>query len=125
MEIGQFTERVGNNIKKCRKEKGLTLKELADKIGLTEATVQKYEAGNIKKIDVEMLKKIADALEVLPENLTEWDKGEYEKYREARRGTEEGKVIKMYSQLTLGHKKAVQALMKSLIECQERYISDK
>lgn len=103
----------------------MTLKELADRIGLTEATVQKYEAGNIKKIDVEMLKKISDALEVLPERLTEWDKGEYEKYREAKRGTEEGKVIKMYSQLTLGHKKAVQALMKSLLECQERYNSDK
>lgn len=87
--------------------------------------MQKYEAGNIKKIDVEMLKKISDALEVLPENLTEWDKGEYEKYREAKRGAEEGKVIKMYSQLTLGHKKAVQALMKSLLECQERYNSDK
>lgn len=53
----QFCTRVGNNIKKYRKEKDITLKELADKIGLTEATVQKYEAGNIKKIDVEMLKK--------------------------------------------------------------------
>lgn len=53
----QFCLRVGNNIKKYRKECGFTLKELSEKIGLTEATVQKYEAGNIKKIDAEMLKK--------------------------------------------------------------------
>jgi len=36
----------------------LTLKELADRIGVTEATAQKYESGNIKKVDVEMLKKL-------------------------------------------------------------------
>lgn len=103
----------------------MTLKELADKIGLTEATVQKYEAGNIKKIDVEMLKKLSDALGVLPENLTEWDKEEYQKYRESKQGAQEAKIIKMYSQLTFGHKKAVRNLMESLLECQERYKSDK
>lgn len=120
----QFCTRVGNNIKKYRKERGLTLKELAEKIDLTEATVQKYEAGNIKKIDVEMLKKISDALEVLPENLTEWDKKEYEKYKEAKRGAQEARIIKLYSQLTFGHKKAVQTLMENLIECQEKYNSE-
>lgn len=122
---GQFCTRVGSNIKKYRKEKRLTLKELSELVGITEATVQKYEAGNIKKIDVEMLKKLSDALGVLPENLTEWDKEEYQKYRESKRGAEEAKLIKMYSQLTFGHKKAVRSLVESLIECQERYNSDK
>lgn len=121
----QFCTRVGGNIKKYRKQNNMTLKELADAIGLTEATVQKYEAGNIKTIDVLTLKNISDALGVIPENLTEWDKEEYEKYREAKRGKEEAKVIKMYSQLTRGHKKAVRNLMESLLECQEKYNSDK
>lgn len=121
----QFCTRIGKNIKKYRKENDLTLKELADRIGLTEATVQKYEAGNIKKIDVEMLKKISDSLGVPPENLTEWDKEEYQKYREVKQGTQEAKIIKLYSQLTFGHKKAVRSLMESLLECQERYNSDK
>lgn len=87
--------------------------------------MQKYEAGNIKKIDVEMLKKLSDALGVPPENLTEWDKEEYQKYRESKQGVQEVKIIKMYSQLTFGHKKAVRNLMESLLECQERYKSDK
>lgn len=121
----QFCTRVGNNIKKYRKEKDMTLKELADRVGLTEATVQKYEAGNIKKIDVEMLKKLSDALSVLPENLTEWEKEEYQKYREAKQGIQEAKIIKMYNQLTFGHKKAVHSLIENLLECQERYNSDK
>lgn len=121
----QFCTRVGNNIKKYRKEKDMTLKELAEKVELTEATIQKYEAGNIKKIDVEMLKKISDALEVLPENLTEWDKEEYAKYRENNQGKREAKIIKMYSQLNHGHKKAVRNLIEDLLSCQEKYNSDK
>jgi len=103
----------------------LTLKELADRIGVTEATAQKYESGNIKKVDVEMLKKLSDALGVLPENLTEWDKEEYQKYRELKRGSDEAKMVKLYSQLTFGHKKAVYSLMENLLKCQERYNSDK
>ena len=87
--------------------------------------MQKYEAGNIKKIDVEMLKKLSDALGVLPENLTEWDKEEYQNYRESKSAAQEDKIIKMYSQLTFGHKKAVRNLMESLLECQDRYKSDK
>lgn len=121
----QFCERVGNNIKKYRKEKGITLKDLAEKIELTEATVQKYEAGNIKKIDAEMLKKIADALDVNPEQITEWDKDAYKEYRKEHQGQQEAQIIKMYSQLTFGHKKAVRELIKNLLECQEKYSSDK
>lgn len=120
----QFCARVGGNIKKYRKQKNMTLKELADEIGLTEGTVQKYEAGNIKSIDVLTLKKISDALNILPENLTEWEKEEYEKYREMKKGKDEAKIIKMYSQLTFGHKQAVRKLIESLLECQDKNNSD-
>lgn len=85
----QFCVRVGNNIKKYRKEAGITLKELGEKIGVTEATAQKYEDGNIKKIDAEMLKKISDALGTTPEKLTGWElKAQYEEYRAKKQGEE-------------------------------------
>lgn len=117
----QFCIRVGNNIKNYRKRANLTLKELGEKIGLSEATVQKYEAGNIKKIDAETLKKIADALDTTPEKLTGWEsKSQYEEYRALRQGEEEANVVKMYSQLTRGHKKAVRCLIKELLNCQEK-----
>ena len=53
----QFCTRVGNNIKKYRKEADLTLKQLGERVSLSEATIQKYENGNIKTIDTELLKK--------------------------------------------------------------------
>lgn len=115
-----FKERVGNNIKKYRKEANMTLKELADKIDLTEATVQKYEAGNIKNIGVEMLKSIADALGVRPEQITEWESEEqYLEYRESKNANATAKLIKKYNQLTKGHQKAVLALIDSLLDCQD------
>lgn len=115
----QFCDRVANNIKKYRKEKDMTIKDVANRVGITEATMQKYEAGNIKKIDIEMLKKIADALSVRPESLTEWDKGEYKKQHEENQGERYAYLIRKYNQLSDGHKKAVLSLIDSLIECQE------
>lgn len=115
----QFCTRVGNNIKKYRKEADLTLKQLGERVSLSEATIQKYENGNIKTIDTELLKKISDALGVEPNDLTEWgSKEEYRAYREAKDGEDEANIIKMYSQLTRKHKKAVRNLLKNLLECQ-------
>lgn len=118
--MGQFSDRVARNIKKYRKEKGITLKTLAENVGLTEGTIQKYEAGNIKSIDIEMLHKLAKALDVLPENLTEWEQGEYEEYRRQRKSDEESKMLKKYNMLTNGHKKVVRMLIDNLLECQDK-----
>ena len=43
--MSDFTTKVGNNIRFYREKKRMTLRELGGKIGITEATVQKYEAG--------------------------------------------------------------------------------
>lgn len=115
----QFCDRVANNIKKYRKEKDMTIKDVANRVGITEATMQKYEAGNIKKIDIEMLKKIADALDVRPENLTEWNKGEYKENHLENQGEHYAYLIRKYNQLSDGHKKVVLSLIDSLIECQK------
>lgn len=117
----EFCERVGKNIRKYRNQADLTMRELAEKLNLTEATIQKYEAGNIKTVSAEMLNQIADILSVTPEKLTEWESKEaYLSYRKEKQGKDEANVIKMYSQLTHGHKKAVRGLIKELLSCQEK-----
>ncbi len=117
----EFCERVGRNIKKYRTLSDMTLKELADKLELTESTIQKYEAGNIKTVNAEMLNQIADILNVAPEKLTEWEsRADYRAYRKEKQGEDEAQLIKMYSQLTTGHKRAVRCLIKELLACQEK-----
>lgn len=54
---------IGENIKKYRKEKGLTQKELADKIGKGFSAVQKYEL-NISQPPIDVLNRIADTLDI-------------------------------------------------------------
>jgi DNA-binding Xre family transcriptional regulator len=43
---------------------GLTHKELAQRLGMTEQQVQRYEARNYKGVGIERLQQIADALDV-------------------------------------------------------------
>lgn len=53
---------IGERIRDQRLQKTMTLGQLAAAVGVSEATVQRYEAGIIKNINPEMVKKLADAL---------------------------------------------------------------
>ena len=46
-------------LKQRRLELGLTLQDVADKLGMTRATIQKYESGYIKGVDTEILEKLS------------------------------------------------------------------
>ncbi len=54
---------IGDMIKKLRKDKGLTQKQLADAINVSTITIQNYENGR-RKPSVEMIQKIGSALNV-------------------------------------------------------------
>lgn len=54
---------VGENIKKIRKEKGLTQKKLGELSGINEVQIRQYELGNANP-KIETLEKIANALQV-------------------------------------------------------------
>lgn len=66
-------ERIGKNIHHYRKLKGITLKEIAQKVGRTEAVIQKYEAAKIKTVDIEIIANIAKAIGVSPLQIVGWD----------------------------------------------------
>lgn len=62
---------IGERIKKAREARGLTLRYVAEKLGKTEATVQRYESGTIK-IKNDLLTDIAEILSVNPAYLMGW-----------------------------------------------------
>ena len=57
----EVAKQIGQQIRVARKAKGLTLKEVAQRLGVSETTVSKYEIGS-QNLTIETLKKIADAL---------------------------------------------------------------
>ena len=60
-------------LKQRRKELGLTLAQIADKMDVAEATVQRWESGNIKSIRHEKIAKLAEVLQVNPASLMGWE----------------------------------------------------
>ncbi len=60
---------IGQRIKERRKQAGLSVDELADRLGKNRATIYRYESDDIKKLPVDMLEPIAKALGVTPADL--------------------------------------------------------
>lgn len=60
-------------LKQRRKELGLTLAQVADMVGVAEATVQRWESGNIKTVRYDKIGKLSEALRVRPEALMDWE----------------------------------------------------
>lgn len=64
---------ISNIMKQKRLERGLTLKQIADKIGVTEATVQRWESGNIKSLRQGRISQLAEILHTTPAVLMGWE----------------------------------------------------
>ena len=60
-------------LKKRRSDLGLTLLEIANRMGVSEATVQRWESGNIKSLRHGRLTQLAEILQVPPAELMGWD----------------------------------------------------
>ncbi len=64
---------IGDKVKRLRHEKGLTQKELAKIVGISESTIKMIET-NKNNPSLELLPKLANALEVDPAELLKEDK---------------------------------------------------
>ena len=65
-----YFKRIGNNIKKYRKEQRLTQQQLADKVGMSRGYLSQIEASTNKAmLSVYMLIAIAEELKIEPKEL--------------------------------------------------------
>ncbi|MBP3401688.1 MAG: helix-turn-helix domain-containing protein [Clostridia bacterium] len=65
-----------NKLKEMRKAKGLTLEDLAEKLGTSRQTIHRYENGTISNIPPEKVVLLAEALDTTPASLMGWESGE-------------------------------------------------
>lgn len=63
---------VGERIKFLRTQKGMTLEELGNMVGVGKSTVRKWENGMIANMRRDKISKLANALEVTPTFLMGW-----------------------------------------------------
>lgn len=57
---------IGARISSTRDLRGLTLDDIASRVGVAKSTIQRYEKGTIAKIKLPVLQSIANALQVDP-----------------------------------------------------------
>ena len=64
---------LADNLRALRKEKGMTLEELASRIGTSKQTIHRYENGIITNVPPEKVESLAMALGTTPSELMGWD----------------------------------------------------
>ena len=64
---------IGEKIRHRRKELGLSVDELAEKLGKDRATIYRYESREIAKLPTTVLEPLSKALKVSPSYLMGWD----------------------------------------------------
>lgn len=80
---------VGERIKKRRKELGLSVDEVAERLGKNRATIYRYESSAIEKLPSPVLEPLAVVLSTTPGYLMGWEDEEKEQKETAP--AEEGK----------------------------------
>ena len=64
---------LNDRIKEMRIKRGYTLAYVADKLGIKEATMQRYESGEIKNIKHETIVRLAEIFNCSPSYLMGWE----------------------------------------------------
>lgn len=67
---------IGARIKLLRTKRGITIEELASKLGKNRTTVYRYENGDIENLPLDILNPLAKALDTTPAHLMGWNEKE-------------------------------------------------
>ena len=63
----------GERMKKRRKEIGFSAEKVAERLGVSPATIYRYEKGDIEKVPVDSLAELAKILQTTPAYLMGWE----------------------------------------------------
>ena len=71
-----MSQGMAERIKALRKERNLTLEQVANVVGVGKSTVRKWETGMIANMKRDKIASLAQALNTTPEYLMGWDEKE-------------------------------------------------
>ena len=108
--------KLNERIKEMRTLKNMTLLEVAEILGVKEATMQRYESGEIKNIKHDTVVMMADIFGCTPCYLMGWSAQEY--------GEDAAAALSLYVQLDRTDRLRINERMQTLLE-DEKYTSQK
>lgn len=91
-------------IKKRRKELRLTMKEVADAVGVSEATVSRWESGNIANMGRDKIALLSKVLKISPGLIAGYDESDIEQLSDAEL---DNQIIEVFNRLSEQKQKQV------------------
>ena len=92
----------GERLKRLRKERGLSADELGTMIGKDRSTIYRYERGDIETATIDVIPRLARALQTTPQHILGWDKTPAFYWAESSRTMEPSNHAEEWYSWTLG-----------------------
>ena len=113
---------IGSRIQARRKQLGLSVEDLAEKLNKNRATIYRYESSYIEKLPVTILEDLAKALKVTPAYLMGWENETSSKKNnaladiilKARRDEDLIELMRELCELSPEHRQSVKAFLALL-----------
>ncbi len=102
---------IGDRVKMRRKELGLSVDELSEKLNKNRATIYRYEKGDIESMPVTVLEPLAAALHTTPAALMGWESSD----KDIDLKSDEKTLLNGYRQLDDMDKGIVQGEVRQLL----------
>lgn len=98
---------IGDRIKKRRKELGISVDEVAEKLNKNRATIYRYESDEIENMSINILEPLANALDTTPAYLMGWEL-ENKNINQSNCNSKEEKLLDTFNKLNeLGKDKVI------------------
>ena len=95
--------KVNEIIKKRRKELGLTLKQVAEKLGVSESLISRYESNDVKNMGIDKIIPLAKVLDTTPAFLMGWETKKEKENINIDTVTTDYMMIPLYSSISAGY----------------------
>lgn len=95
--------KVNEIIRKRRKELGLTLREVAEKLGVSESLISRYESNDVKNMGIDKLIPLAKVLNTTPAYLMGWEDKKEKENINIDTATTDYMMIPLYSSISAGY----------------------
>lgn len=95
--------KVNEIIRKRRKELGLTLREVAEKLGVSESLISRYESNDVKNMGIDKLIPLAKVLDTTPAFLMGWEDKKEKENINIDTVTTDYMMIPLYSSISAGY----------------------
>lgn len=108
--------KVNEIIRKRRKELGLTLKDVATELGVSESLISRYESNDVKNMGIDKLIPLAKVLKCTPAFLMGAEDDLKPAVKEVRTVARDEKVFNKFDKLSVERRKIIEDLINSYFD---------